>query len=122
MMILIVFTVMGCSNSAIETEVHSTENPDAKEILTINPEADIFQFEGVIYQTGIEWVDALTLTKGEKVGEIKKRNQTGTNFEDEMANKLPVGVEIYSTHEQEGPILLVELDGEILKYYALVEG
>lgn len=72
MMILIVFTVMGCSNSAIETEVHSTENPDAKEILTINPEADIFQFEGVIYQTGIEWVDALTLTKGEKVGEIKK--------------------------------------------------
>ncbi len=120
----IILTAFGCSNSSGtgEIEVHSTGNPDAKEILTLDPEADIFQFEGVIYQTGIDWVGELTLTKDEQVGEIKTRNDTDTNFEDEMSNKLPVGAKIFSTIEKEGPILLVESEGEILKYYALVEG
>ena len=84
--------------------------------------ADIFQFEGIIYKTGIDWVEELTLTKGEQVGEIKTKNDTDTNFEDEMSNKLPVGAKIFSTVEKEGPILLVESEGEILKYYGWVEG
>ena len=124
LVIFVLLTAVGCSNSSDTGEigVHKTENPDAKEILTLFPEADIFQFEGVIYQTGIDWVEELTLTKGEQVGEIKTRNDTDTNFEDEMSNKLPVGAKIFSTIEKEGPILLVESEGEILKYYALVEG
>lgn len=121
----VILTTFGCSNSAgideLE-EVHSTGNPDAKEILTLDPEADIFQFEGVIYKTGIDWVEELTLTKDKQVGEIKKRNDSDTNFEDEMSNKLPVGAKIFSTIEKEGPILLVESEGKILKYYAIVEG
>lgn len=121
----VIFTAYGCSNSSgtaeIE-EVHSTGNPDAKEILTLDPEADIFQFEGVVYKTGIDWVEELTLTKDKQVGEIKTRNDIDTNFEDEMSNKLPVGAKIFSTLEKEGPILLVESEGKILKYYAIVEG
>ncbi|MDW0117538.1 hypothetical protein QTL97_11370 [Sporosarcina thermotolerans] len=124
MVIFIILTAFVCSNSSGtgELDVHSTGNPDAKEILTLDPEADIFQFEGVIYKTGIDWVEELTLTKGEQVGEIKKRSDTDTNFENEMSNKLPVGAKIFSTIEKEGPILLVESEGEILKYYAIVEG
>lgn len=122
--ILVFLTVVGCSNSSRtgELEVHTTGNPNAKEILTLEPEVDIFQFEGVIYSTGIDWVEELTLTKDEQVGEIKKRNDTDTKFENEMSNKLPVGAKIFSTIEKEGPILLVESEGEILKYYALLEG
>lgn len=124
MVVLILLTAFGCSNSAYtgKTVVHKTENPDAEEILSLDPEADIFQFDGVIYQTGIDWVEELTLTKNEQVGEIKTRNDIDTNFEDEMSNKLPIGAKIFSTKEKEGPFLLVESEEEILKYYALVEG
>ncbi|WHT49700.1 hypothetical protein QNH10_09525 [Sporosarcina thermotolerans] len=74
MVIFIILTAFVCSNSSGtgELDVHSTGNPDAKEILTLDPEADIFQFEGVIYKTGIDWVEELTLTKGEQVGKSKK--------------------------------------------------
>lgn len=124
LIILVLLIAVGCSDSSDQnkTEVHTIGNPDAEEILTLDPEADIFQFEGIIYKTGIDWVEELTLTKDEQVGEIKSRNDTDTNFEDEMSNKLPVGAKIYSTIEKEGPILLVESEGEILKYYGLVEG
>ncbi|MER2156107.1 MAG: hypothetical protein ABS917_18085 [Solibacillus sp.] len=127
---LIIFVLLiagGCSNSSNKgkVEVHKTENPNAEEVLKLDPEADIFQFNGVIYQTGIDWVEELTLTKDEQVGEIKTKNETDTNFEDEMSNKLPVGAKIYSVKEKEeigGPILLVELEGKLYKYYGLVEG
>ncbi|MER2120294.1 MAG: hypothetical protein ABS935_08485 [Solibacillus sp.] len=127
---LIIFVLLiagGCSNSSNKgkVEVHKTENPNAEEVLKLDPESDIFQFNGVIYQTGIDWVEELTLTKDEQVGEIKTKNETDTNFEDEMSNKLPVGAKIYSVKEKEeigGPILLVELEGKLYKYYGLVEG
>ncbi|MCM3358244.1 hypothetical protein [Psychrobacillus sp. MER TA 171] len=124
LIIFVLLTAVGCSNSlnTEKIEVHETKNPDAEEVLTLDPEADIFQLDGVIYKTKIDWVEELTLTKGEQVGEIKIRNDSDTDFEDEMSNKLPVGSNIFSTIEKEGPILLVELEGELLKYYALVEG
>ncbi|ALS78438.1 hypothetical protein AUO94_07070 [Planococcus kocurii] len=123
--VFILSTTIGCSNSSITPETYTTQNPDAKEILTLDPKADIFQLDGVIYQTGIEWVEELSLTKDKQVGEIKTRNDTDTNFEDGMSNKLPVGAKIYSAEESDevaGPILLVESEGKLLKYYGLVEG
>lgn len=115
--VVLVVSVVGCSNSLEmgKLEVHTTGNPTANEILTLKPEADIFQFEGVIYSTGIDWVEELTLTKGRQIGEIKTRINTDTNFENDMSNKLPVGAKIFSTIEKEGPILLVEYNGDILK-------
>ncbi|WP_432355724.1 hypothetical protein [Sporosarcina sp. A2] len=125
--IFILLTAVGCSNSSITstTETHTTIIPDAKEILTSDPESDIFQFDGVIYQAGIDWIEELTLIKDEQVGEIKTRNDTDTNFEDDMSNKLPVGAKIYSAKESGevgGLILLVESEGKLFKYYGLVEG
>ncbi|MDW0111162.1 hypothetical protein [Sporosarcina aquimarina] len=120
-------TAFGCTNP-LDTnvvEVHTTGNPDAEEILTLEPEADIFQFEGVIYKTGNDWVEEMTLTKEEQVGEITTRNDINTNFENNMANKLPVGAKIYSVKESKevgGLILLVESEGELIKYVGLVEG
>ena len=87
----------------------------------MDPDADIFQYDGVIYETNIDWVEELDLTKDIQIGEIKTRNDTNTDFKDEMANKLPVGAKIFSAKERED-ILIVESRSEILKYLAIIEG
>lgn len=123
MLVFVLLIVVGCS-TVTETS-HVTENPDAEEILSLDPEASILQFDGIVYQTGIDWVEDLSFTKDEQVGEIKKQNDTDTNFEDEMANKLPVGAKIYSVKEEgkvAGPILLVEAEGKQFKFLGFVEG
>ena len=114
------FTINGCSNGGETTGV-SIDSIDAEEVLTLDPNADIFQYDGVIYKTNIDWVEELSLTKDVQIGEIKTRNDTNTDFKDETANKLPVGAKIFSAEER-GDILIVELEGEILKYLAIVEG
>lgn len=111
--IFVLLTAVGCSNSSDigKVEIYTPENPNAEEILKLDSEADIFQFNGVIYQTGIDWVEELTLTKDEQIGEIKTKNDTDTNFENEMSNRLPIGAKIFSVKEKEeigGLILLVE--------------
>jgi hypothetical protein len=116
---LTLFTI-GCSNGGETTKV-SIDRINAEEVLRLDPNADIFQYEGVIYKTKIDWVEELSLTKDVEIGEIKTKNDTNTNFKDEMANKLPVGAKIFSAKER-GDILIVELEGEILKYLAIVEG
>src|SRR5699024_3957994 len=102
------------------SEMYETKNPDAEETLTVDPNANIFQFDGIIYKTDVDWVDDLSLTKGEKVGEIKTKNEKDAKFEDGMSNMLSVGTEIFSVKER-GDILIVESDGKTLKYYAMVE-
>jgi hypothetical protein len=117
---LTLFTITGCSNGG-ETNKVTIDSIDAKEVLTLDPDADIFQYDGVIYKTNIDWVEELSLTKDVQIGEISTRNDTNTDFKDEMANKLPVGAKIFSAQER-GDILIVESEGEILKYLAIVEG
>lgn len=123
--IISTFILSGCSsfqnNDNIET--HETENPTAEEVLQLDSEADIFQLDGVIYQTNIDWVDDLTLTKGKEVSVIKSQEQDATAFENNTANKLPGGTKIYKPKEKiDENVLLVELDGEFMNYYAIVEG
>jgi protein involved in sex pheromone biosynthesis len=115
--------VSGCSTSfdKAKEKVHETKNPDAEEVLTLNPDADIFQFNGVIYQTGIDWVDELTLSKDEQVGEILTRNKKDTDFENGMSNELPVGTKIFSAKERKD-ILIAVSPKATLKYLAIVEG
>ncbi|MEH6991174.1 hypothetical protein V7075_00490 [Neobacillus drentensis] len=117
---LTLFTFTGCSNGGETTKV-SIDRINAEEVLSLDPDADIFQYEGVIYKANIDWVDELSLSKDVQIGEIKTKNDTNTNFKDEMANKLPVGAKIFSAKER-GDILIVEVEGEILKYLAIVEG
>ncbi|WP_246880103.1 hypothetical protein [Bacillus suaedae] len=116
----VLFMITGCSNGGETTKV-TIDSIDAEEVITLDPDADIFQYDGLIYKTNIDWVEELSLTKDVKIGEIKTKNDTNTDFKDEMANKLPVGAKIFSAKER-GDILIVELEGEILKYLAIVEG
>ncbi|MBM7601061.1 hypothetical protein JOC34_003482 [Virgibacillus halotolerans] len=117
---LTLFTITGCTSEG-ETTQETTDSIDAAEVLTLDPDADIFQYDGVIYETSIDWVEELDLTKDIQIGEIKTRNDTNTDFKDEMANKLPVGAKVFSAKERED-ILIVELKSEVLKYLAIVEG
>lgn len=124
-LIISIFMLSGCSsfqnNDNIET--HETENPNAEAVLQLDSEADIFQLDGVIYQTNIDWIDELTLTPGDEISVIKSQEQDATAFENNTANNLPVGTKIYEPKENiDENVLLVELDGEIVNYYAIVEG
>lgn len=116
---LALFMITGC-NIQGGTTIVSINSIDAEEVLTLDSDADIFQYDGVIYKTNIDWVEELSLTKDVQIGEIKK-NDANTDFRDEMSNKLPVGTKIFSTKER-GDILIVESEGEIKKYLAIVEG
>lgn len=120
---LIIFALLmitGCNNQGGTTTV-SIDSIDAEEVLTLDSEADIFQYDGVIYKTNIDWVEELPLTKDVQIGEIQTKNDTNTDFKDEMSNKLPVGSKIFTTKER-GDILIVEFQGKIKKYLAIVEG
>lgn len=117
---LALFMISGCSNEGEATSV-TFSSIDAKEVLTWDSDADIFQYDGVIYKTNIDWVEELSLTKDIQIGEIKTKNDANTDFKDEMSNKLPVGAKIFSTKER-GDILIVESEGEVKKYLVIVEG
>lgn len=112
--------ISGCSNDGEVTTV-TIDSIDVEEILKLDSNADIFQYDGVIYKTNIDWVEELSLTKDVQIGEIKTKNDANTNFKDEMSNKLPVGAKIFSAKER-GDILIVESEGEIKKYLVIVEG
>lgn len=84
-------------------------------------DADILQHNGTVYQTGMDWLDEEDVTKKEKVGQIKSSSTDGPSFEDGTATHLPVGTSIYSINEN-GSILLAEVDGELIRYAVLAEG
>ncbi|MDK8643372.1 hypothetical protein [Niallia taxi] len=117
---LALLIITGCSAKGDEVTEVSGEI-DAEEVLGLDPDADIFQFEGVIYQTNIDWVDELALTKDVQVGEIKTINEANTDFKDEMANKLKVGSKIFSAKERKD-ILIVENELGLFHYLAILEG
>lgn len=104
-----------------EEEVVTIGNPTAEEILEMEEDADILQLNGDVYQTGMDWLDEEDITKKEKVGQIESSSTDGTFFEDGTATHLPVGTSIYSINEN-GSILLAEVDGEFIRYAILAEG
>lgn len=104
-----------------EKEVVTIGNPTAEEILDMEEDADILQLNGDVYQTGMDWLDEEDVTKKEKVGQIESSPTDGASFEDGTATHLPVGTAIYSINEN-GSILLAEVDGEFIRYSILAEG
>ncbi|GMK40403.1 hypothetical protein PCCS19_34590 [Paenibacillus sp. CCS19] len=127
-LLIALLLLTGCNQSkAIHSEdsmTEATHNPTAQEIIAQDPDADIFQYKGVIYGNAskVEWVQQEKVTAGEKVGTITQQYKEGLNFEDGMATKLPVGVEFYEPTKKSGPILLVKLNGEEVRYLGLIEG
>ncbi|MBD7909038.1 hypothetical protein [Sporosarcina gallistercoris] len=89
--------------------------------MTLEPDADILQWDGAIYQAGVEWVQELELTKKERIGEILYNTQMSEEFQDGIASKLPIGSIMYSTNEGD-EYILVEVDEETRSYLLLSEG
>lgn len=110
----------GCTEAGTITDT-SSKPPNAEEVLDQEPDADIFQWQGSIYQADVEWVQELELTKNELLGEILYNAEIPRDFQDGTATKLPIGTMIYSTNEG-GLYILVEVDGELRKYLLLAEG
>ncbi|GAF11045.1 hypothetical protein JCM19046_4240 [Bacillus sp. JCM 19046] len=119
-LIVLALILSGCATGKEQT--NSTENPTAEEILTQDSEANILLFNGTVYQTNIEWVDELTLTKGEQLGEIEAQVKEGNvELSEKMSTNVSVGSAIFAAVERED-VLIVSDHGELYYFYALVEG
>ncbi len=46
--------------------------PSAEELLALDEQADLFQWEETIYETNIDWTKSLNVTKDQQVGVIQK--------------------------------------------------
>ena len=97
----------------------------AKEVLKQNPEADILQYNGFIYNnvTHVEWFEQEKEQhiKHNLLGEIKKQSTSSFGFKDLSTTKLPIGTKIYSTNENELGIIIVEYEGKDLYYMQLIK-
>ncbi|MCC5895396.1 MAG: hypothetical protein JJU16_08050 [Alkalibacterium sp.] len=115
-LLLTSFTLLtGCVEETTSSEV----TPD--EVLRLDPDADIFQYNDVIYQTHIDWVDELELTTGNRVMTIEENASDPDDFTHGTANLLPIGTEVFEADGRQD-ILIAEIDGEYLYYLAIVEG
>jgi len=117
-MLLVLSLLVACNNDDNKKTTSSSKPPTAQEVLRDEPDADIFQIKGLIYQTGIEWVNDVKLTKDKEIGIIKETSKS--KFKDGTASKLSPNTKVFSTNEED--ILIVEENGEVKKYVALSEG
>ncbi|MFD1927241.1 hypothetical protein ACFSFY_04090 [Sporosarcina siberiensis] len=76
-----------------------------KQVLKLDSNADILEYDGMVYKAGIDWVEQEKLTKGEQVGKVSEG----------MANNLSIDAKIYVSKER-GDILIVKDDGEEKMY------
>jgi hypothetical protein len=119
--ILLLLVILSACKEKVNVQVSGI--PDAKEVLTLDPNSDIFLWEGRVYKTNIEWVEELELTKHKELGEITlvSSNPKNYNYKNGMANKLPIGAKIFSAKERDD-ILLAEYEGKLIKYLGASEG
>lgn len=114
---LLILVLVGCT-PAINT------NPTAKYILTEHSQADILQYNNLIYinATSLESKKQLEYTKCEKIGEIIKTTNSSKNFKDFYATKLESGTEIFSTNDNNIYTIIADINGQQILYTALLEG
>lgn len=116
--------ISGCSaNSNYSSRVFNG-NPTAKDILEDYNDADIFQYNGLIYSNAsdLKWVQEKKPQKGELIGEITRTTNKSRQFKDGVASKLPAGAKIYKTKADGIYRLLVEYEQKQVVYIALIEG
>ncbi|MGP4108496.1 hypothetical protein [Virgibacillus sp. L01] len=117
--------MVGCnSNSDESTDGNDIGNPDAKQLLAANKDADIFSTIDVVYKNAenVSWVNELDLSLGDKYFEIIKQSTTPEEFESGTASKLPVGTKIYNPAKENGPILIAVVEDEKIPYLGVIEG
>lgn len=94
--------LIGCSGSPGQNYGGTLSK---KQVLKLDPDADIFEFEDHVYKAGVDWIEEEELTKGKQIGEIK----------DGMANILPIRTKIFAPKERLD-ILIVEYSGREKRY------
>ncbi|QFT87712.1 hypothetical protein FIU87_03520 [Bacillus sp. THAF10] len=119
-MFVLILLVAGCGST-------TSGNPTAKDILEGNSDADIIKLDELIYSRSTNPDPVNGYSKGAKIGGIKKQTTNSWGFRNLYASKLPKGTEVYSTEEEynsgDAPaVILVEIDGELMEYFALIEG
>ncbi|EUJ25252.1 hypothetical protein [Listeria cornellensis] len=124
MIVAIMFSLvlmLGCQKADDVVREEVSANPTAEELLKENRDLDIFQWDGVIYQADIDWVDALEPTKKEQIGEIRRTFSEVKGFGNGDATRLSAGAEIFNVNGR-GDVLIVDVGGETKNYLALIEG
>ncbi|MEB2301237.1 hypothetical protein LAV72_16590 [Lysinibacillus xylanilyticus] len=118
--ILFSLFLVGCNESVVE-DTYTSKKPDAAETLRLNNQADIFQWEGNIFSTNIEWIDELDINEDKYIGEIQFNATKAEGFKNGTANQLPIGAKIYSVNERDD-ILIVKYDNVVKRYLVQSEG
>lgn len=121
LLIFSLFVLIGCADKNKDIDVFITKNPDAQEVLSLDSNADIFQWNDIIYKTNIDWINELQFTENSKIGKIEANSSNGAEFTNGTANKLSVGTEIFTVKER-NDVLMVKDGGELKFYYLLAEG
>lgn len=104
-----------------ETKATSSAPPTIEEELKNDANSDLFLKDEIIYKTGIDWVDDLTLTPDKVIGEIQRQSSIPSEFINFTSTMLPIGSKIYSTKERDD-VLIVETTKAMKYYYPLSEG
>lgn len=125
LMVGVILLMTGCNFTSVGSEkIHTMNHPSAEEILAEDHEADIFQYNNVIYinAENIDWVQEDVYEKGAKISEITKQNDDSSQFIDGTANKLPVGTKVFQTKGNGLLLLMIEKEEEEIIYLGIVEG
>ncbi|MGG2109045.1 hypothetical protein ABFY60_00865 [Lysinibacillus pakistanensis] len=54
LLIFSLFALIGCADKNKDINVSVSKNPDAQEVLSLDSNADIFQWNDIIYKTNID--------------------------------------------------------------------
>jgi hypothetical protein len=119
---LMVFLILisGCSKGEFQMSAVN-DNPTAKDIMTLNHDADIFISDGYVFSNAenLAWIRDQGYELGEQIGEIKKQTAIYQRFKEWTASKLPVGTKIFETN---APFYIAIVNGKEIPYIKLVEG
>jgi len=99
----------------------SIGNPTAEKVLRMDPKASIFMYQDMIYNSGVDWVNNLELSKDKEITEITEQRENGKEFKNGTANKLKAGTKIFNVKER-NDILIAETEDGDIRFYNLVEG
>ena len=120
----LLITGTGCNGlKSTASEKHTIGSTTALEILTKDSEADIFQYNGLIYSHAAtaDWAQEINHKKGRQISEIINQTTASDEFRNGTASKLPVGTKIYQIPGEGLALLTIEKNGKIIIYIALIE-
>ncbi|WP_144487270.1 hypothetical protein [Bacillus pumilus] len=112
---LLAMCLYGCQS----VQHFESKPPSAEEVLALDEQADLFQWEETVYEANVDWTHQLTVTKDQQLGVIQKT--ADKHFNHGTATHLKKGTAIYSVKERKD-LLIAELNGQIIIYVAHAEG